>query len=299
MDRSTRLLLIAVQLCFGVFPVLGKEAMTVFAPRAVMIWRLFFTGGVLALIAWRAHGKTFWLSRRDALIVFALSLMGITINQLLFLEGLSRSTATNAGLLMTVIPVATVALGILFGRERLSGRKLLGIALAVAGVAWLFLGRGAELSAATRTGDLLMTANCVSYAGYLVAARSVLTRLPNLVVLGWMFVFGALLAPWFSLDVSWVPSEAGPSQWWALAGILLFPSLLAYVGNIMVLARAGAAVTAAYVMLQPLIAAGLGIGLLGEPAEFALIPTAVGVLAGLWLVSAPRVRAPNPAVSST
>lgn len=293
MDASTRNLLIAVQFCFGVFPVLGKQAMQVFEPRAVLVWRLLVGSAVLAFVAWRMHPRRFWLPRRDLAVVFGLSLLGITVNQLLFLEGLTRSTATNAGLLMTVIPVATVGLGLLFRQERATWRRLLGIALSVGGVAWLFLGRGAELSASTRTGDLLMTANAISYSGYLVAARSVLRRLPQVVVLAWMFVFGALLVPWFSLGVDWAPAEAAPIHWWALAGILLFPTVLAYIGNIVVLARAGAAVTAAYVMLQPFLAAGLGIGLLGEPAEAALIPAALGVLSGLWLVSATPRGAPR------
>ena len=41
MDRQTRVLLVTTQVCFGVFPILGKLALEAFEPRAVLVWRLF------------------------------------------------------------------------------------------------------------------------------------------------------------------------------------------------------------------------------------------------------------------
>lgn len=290
MTPATRNLLVLVQLCFGIFPWLGKIAMHDFAPRAVLVWRLGFGALVLLLLAVHRHGRAALPAPRDLLRLFGLSLLGVTINQVLFLEGLSRSNTVNAGLLMTVIPVATVAFGALLGRERPNGRQLLGIGCSVAGVAWLFSHRGADLGAGTLLGDLLMTANAVSYSAYLVLARPLVLRLPQPVVIAWVFVFGALIAPLLAYDVAWWPESAGAPQWWALGGILLFPTLTAYLVNIVVLGRAGANVTAAYVMLQPLVAASLGILLLGERPDPALLVTAVFVFVGLWLVSGGRGR---------
>jgi drug/metabolite transporter (DMT)-like permease len=290
---QTRSLLIAVQLCFGVFPWLGKIAMQGFEPRAVLVWRLFVGAAVLMGLALFRHGRAVWPGGRDLGALFGLSLLGITINQLFFLEGLSRSTAVNAGLIMTVIPVATVGLGALLGHGRPGTRQLVGIGLSVVGVAWLFLQRGAEIGSDSLLGDALMTINALSYSAYLVFARPLVLRLPQAVVIGWVFVFGALTAPWFSLGSEWVPGSANSAQWMALGGILLFPTVLAYLGNMISLKRAGANLTAAYVMLQPLIAALLGIGLLGERPEPGLAVTAVCVLAGLWFVSTPGRSKPT------
>ena len=137
-----------------------------------------------------------------------------------------------------------------------------------------------------------MTANAVSYAVYLVLAKPVLARLPQLVVVAWLFVFGALIVPWFSLGTDWTPSAADTRHVWALVGILIFPTLLAYLLNTIVLASTHAGTTAVYIMLQPVIAALLGIVVLGERPGGAVVVTAVFVLAGLWLVSGPgRVKA--------
>ncbi|RKY22272.1 MAG: hypothetical protein DRQ55_01710 [Planctomycetota bacterium] len=291
MDRRTRDVLIFVQVCYGLFPWLGKLAMVGFEPRAVLVWRL--AAGTLVLGAaavWR-HGRRALPARADLLHLALLSLLGIVVNQLLFLEGLSRSTAVNAGLLMCIIPVVTVAAALLTKQERPTGRSQLGIVLAVAGVGWMFVGRGAGLSAGTALGDLLLTLNAVSYSLYLVAAKPLLRRLPRLVLGAWIFAIGLMTVPWFCRDVDWVPPDASATQWWALAGVLIFPTVLAYLLNIVVLARVAASTTAAFVMLQPLLASALGIGLLGERPEPSLLITAAAVLSGLWLVSARGVRA--------
>lgn len=290
MDASTRRLLIAVQLCFGVFPMLGKVAMEAFPPRTVLVWRLAVGFFAVGLLAWRRHGRAALPALSDLPALFVLSLLGITLNQLMFLEGLSRSTAVNAGLLMCLIPVVTCAAAVAARQERLTRRRTAGFVCAVSGVAWLFVQRGAALGDETLTGDLLMTLNGISYALYLVLAKPLLARLPQVVVLAWVFFFGLLTAPWFALDVDWLPAAAGPRHWWALAGVLLFPTVLAYIGNIVVLARTTASNTAAYVLLQPVIAAGLGIAVLGERPEPALLFSGLGVGAGLWLVSMPGRR---------
>jgi drug/metabolite transporter (DMT)-like permease len=284
MDRKTRDTLILVQVCYGLFPWLGKEAMLAFEPRAVLIWRLMAGTVVLGAAAVLRHRRAALPGPRDLLALAGLSVLGISVNQLLFLEGLQRSTAVNAGLIMCLIPVVTCAVALGVKQDALTGRRLTGILVTVSGVAWLFFQRGASVGGDTSLGDLLMTVNCISYSLYLVAAKPVLQRLPKLVVIAWMFLFGLLTAAWFSLDVAWVP-EAGVRPWMALAGVLIFPTVLAYLLNTVALARTSASNTAAYVMLQPLLAASLGIGMLGERPEAGLLVTAVAVMVGLWLVS--------------
>jgi drug/metabolite transporter (DMT)-like permease len=222
--------------------------------------------------------------------LFGLALLGVIVNQFLFLEGLSRTTSLNAGLLITVIPIATTAIAVLLGRERATSRRMAGIGLAVLGVASLFLmrlGRRSDSGGSTALGDAFIVVNAISYSFYLVLAKGVLSRLPQLVVVAWLFVFGALVMPWIALDVPWAPPAAHAPQWWALVGILLFPTLLAYLLNTIVLARTHASTTAAYVMLQPFVAMLLGLTLLHEELHWSEVVTGAFVLAGLWLVSVP------------
>ena len=116
--RTEGLLALAVvQLCFGLFPVFGKVAMQVFDPRAVTAWRitagaLVLGGGALALF-----GKRALPSWRDLLVLQIAGTLGISLNQLLYLKGLSLSTATNAGVLVCLIPVFTYAIATIVRRN--------------------------------------------------------------------------------------------------------------------------------------------------------------------------------------
>jgi drug/metabolite transporter (DMT)-like permease len=282
---------VLTQVCFGVFPILGKLALEAFEPRAVLVWRLLTASSVMLALAALRHRRAALPAARDLGSLFVLSVLGVMLNQLLFLEGLHRSTAVNAGLLMTVIPVATLGVAVLLGQERLTLRRQLGLLLSTAGVAWLFLHRGAEVGGRTRVGDLMLTVNALSYSIYLVLAKPVLARLPQLVVVAWVFAFGALIVPWFALDVPWAPAGAGTRHWLALGGVLLFPTLLAYLLNTIVLSRTHASTTAAYILLQPLVSAVLALAWLGERPGPGIGITAVCVVSGLWLVSLPAPAA--------
>lgn len=292
MDRQTRALLVLTQVGFGVFPILGKLALESFTPRAVLVWRVLVASTVMLAIAALRHGRAAFPGPRDLGALLVLSVLGVMVNQYLFLEGLFRSTAVNAGLLVTIIPVATLGVAVLLRQERLTLRRQAGMLLSIAGVAWLFLHRGADVGGGTFVGDVMLTINCLSYSIYLVLAKPVLARLPHLVVIAWVFVFAALVLPWFALDVAWVPPGADARHWLALCGVLLFPTLLAYLLNTIVLARTRASTTAAYILLQPFVSAALALLWLGERPEPEIGPTAICVIAGLWLVSLPGRPAP-------
>ncbi len=60
--------------------------------------------------------------------------LGVARNQILFIFGLQHTTATNAAILMTSLPVFAVAAAAALWRSSASARRrLLGIALSVAG----------------------------------------------------------------------------------------------------------------------------------------------------------------------
>ena len=71
--------------------------------------------------------------------LFLCALLGVVLNQVLFLEGLSRSTAVNAGLLMPLIPVYTFLVAWIARQERFSALRGLGILIAFSGTTYLLL----------------------------------------------------------------------------------------------------------------------------------------------------------------
>ncbi len=229
------------------------------------------------------------LSRGEHAELLGLALLGIVGNQLFFITGLDRSTATNAALISATIPVFTVALAALFRVEAPSRRRLAGVPLALAGALLLMPLRRLDLSDRALGGDLLLVLNCLCYAGFLVAGRRILRRRDALAVAAWIFRYGALPVVALALPdlLRLRPAEVPPGAWAALGGIVVFPTVAAYGLNIWALSRTGPSTAAVFVYLQPLLAAALAAAVLGErPAPQTGI-AALLIFAGLALATWP------------
>lgn len=306
--RQGYLALILVQVFFGLFPVfikLASDGGRGFTPRALAAWRIAVAALVLGGLALRRDGRRTLPRRADLPRLFACGLLGIVFNQVLALEGIVRTNVVDAGLLMTLIPVFTYALAVLVGQELLRGRRAGGIALALAGAVLLALpsGEGAPTasggpSGARVTGNLLIMANCASYAGYLVLARPLLARYSALTVIAWVFVLALPTLPIVAWGVPLLPLEGSRGVWLALAYVLVFPTVLAYLLNTWALARVSASTTAVFIYLQPFIA-GLGAWLaFGEGLRSAAALAALLLFGGIWLVTITPARA-VPAAGET
>lgn len=277
------LALVAAQVCFGIFPLLGKWAFAAFDPRAVASWRIGFGGVVLGTLALARHRRAAWPGWRDLCRLQGCSLLGITINQVLFLEGLERTTSVDAGLMMALIPVFTFAIAAAVRQEHFSVVRASGLVIAFAGSARLIAGSGTPAGGGSVTGNLMIASNALFYSAYLVALRPLSRRWPALVLLGWVYVLGLWSAPLVALGVDLTP-RASWGAWAALAAILVFPTVLGYLLNLYALARLGASTTAVYVFFQPLIAAVAGVVVLGEPLAAGTLLAGTLIFAGVWLV---------------
>ena len=291
--------LAAVQVCFGLFPVAGRLAMDAehgFSPFAVATWRIAVGSLVLFGLAALLHPKKIRPARGDLAKLFGLALLGIVLNQGLFLVGLERSTPMNAGLVICLIPVFSYTVAVLLGRESMNTRRIVGVAVAVAGAVPLFLARGGDLSSEHAVGNGLMAMNALCYAFYLVWSKPLLVRMPPLVLVAWVYVLSLPWLPFFAYGGGLFPSAATSSAWWSLAYIIAFPTIAAYALNSFALARVDASTTAFFVFAQPIITATASFIVLGERPTPALFLAGVGLLCGMALVmSRPTGRAPRPA----
>lgn len=277
--------LFAVQLCFGLFPVFGKWVLESLSPFALAAWRVSFGALAMTGIALALHGRRLWPGWRDLALLALASLLGVSANQLLYLSGLARSSAVEAGLVMCLIPVFTFVLAALAGQERFAPSRGFGIALAFAGALWWIARERPELVRRHALGDGLMVANTLCYAGYLVLTKPIARRQPPLVVMAWVYLFALPVVPLVAAGERFVPAGAPARTWASLAYVLVFPTVVAYLLNVYALARLRASTTAVYVYLQPLVSGAGGALLLGEELTSAVAIAALFVFAGIALVS--------------
>ena len=284
---APHLALFLVQVMFGTWPIFGKIALRALPPTALVAFRV--SGGALCfLIFQRILGRVRIKSRGDYLRLALYSMLGVVLNQFLFVKGLSYTTVINATLLGTTIPVFTLLVCLFLGIDRVSARRIFGIILAAAGVIYLVDPLRAEFSADTTLGNILIVANSLSYGAYIAISKDMLKRYGALTVITWIFIFGTVftlpVGAW-SLAESNAVQTAGAFIWLAVLYIILVPTVGAYYLNAWALARVEPSTVAVYIYLQPLIAFVLAPLLLNEPLSSRTWIAALLIFAGVAIVS--------------
>ena len=294
-EISVHLALLSAQLFFGGFHVVAKAVLGSLEPLALAGIRVAVATPLMVLLAWR-HDR-FLPARRDLPLLLLLGVLGVFANQILFIVGLRYTTAINAAILMPSMPVFAVAAGALLGVERIGSRRLLGIALSVAGALMLVnpLRLSGGVGGQALLGNVLILINCCCYAVFLVLQRPLLRRMPWRTLLAASFVFGGTATFLTSLPaLSRLDAAAVPATtWWGVAYIVVFATVVAYAINTWAVRRSSPSLVAAYGTLQPLVAAVLAASFLGERFGWAEGLGFGLIVAGLWQVSRRRGGPPG------
>jgi drug/metabolite transporter (DMT)-like permease len=295
--RSSELSIFGALFCaqsfLGAFPVIAKMALASIPPLPFALFRV--VGASLALWAVRPLLPQERVDRADLPRLALLALLGVAFNQILYIEGLSLSTAINASVLMTTIPILTLGIAIVAGREGAGGRKLAGCALGLAGALTILDITRFDLRSRLFLGDAMLLTNATAYSTYLVLSRDLLRKYSATTFIRVTFSMGAV--PIFAFAAAPLArmslSRVTPTAWACMAAVILFPSVLGYVLNAWALARTHASRVALFVTMQPFVATSLAVVWLAEEPSARTAVAAALIFAGL-LVSRPPLprRAP-------
>jgi drug/metabolite transporter (DMT)-like permease len=223
------------------------------------------------------------------------ALVGITLNQIFFIGGIGRTSAAHAALIIALGPVIVLILSCAMRLEALTMLKSIGAAVAFAGVVVLTTGKTQPGASVTLWGDFIVFLGTAVFAYYTILLKKVAARYDALSLNTVLFVFGAVFMLPFSarefLAVRWSaqPAEA----WWGIAFLVTCGSVLAYLIFAFALTELTATRVAAFNYLQPVIAAALGVWLLGETLTARVIVGGAFILAGVYLTEREGAEAPD------
>jgi drug/metabolite transporter (DMT)-like permease len=281
------LMLLAGQICFAALPVAGRLALADIPPGAIPLVRTVGGALVFSTIAWRRG--VLRIERRDAPFLVLCALLGNVLNQELFIHGLARTTATNAVVISSTIPVFTALAVIVLGHEPVRLRRMLGIAVAFGGVAVLVGAEDLSMSSAHSLGSVMILINALSYGTYLAIVRPLAARYDPIALLAFMFLAGIpMVAP---IGIHAFAADAHPltgSDCAFFAFLIAVPTVCAYSFVQMGLRRAESSLVAVYAYLQPVIAATGAVLVLDEPVGIRLVICGGVVLAGVWFAARGR-----------
>src|SRR5688572_7008082 len=161
--------LLFMALIWGINFSVIKYGTTILPPLGYNAFRTILAALSLTIIAviWGGPAP----ARRDLLGLLALGALGNGVYQTLFIEGLSRTRAGEAALVVGASPALMALFARLRGIERVDRRRAIGIALSIFGVGLVVLGRaaaGAGAGGGSLFGDLLVLVGAVCWAIYTV-----------------------------------------------------------------------------------------------------------------------------------
>lgn len=225
--------------------------------------------------------------RMDLAAMMGLGLLGIVAGQILQAVGVARTAASVATMLSATSPVFIALFAAVFLGQRVRGRHLAGMAVAMGGVATV-VWDGEALAGASMLGNALVLCSTASIAAYYVLATGLIGRYGVITVGGWSCLFGTLFLV--------------PAAWWEMRDHAVTP----HVASVLIVLYLGALVTVAglYVWLtmlrlvpariaastqslQPIFGIGGATLLVGEELTARFVVGAGLVLAGIAVTVLP------------
>jgi len=297
----TDLELLAAVLFWGFNMSVVKVGLREVEPLAYNLAR--FVGASIVLLALaRQREGSIAIDRRDLRRVVLLGLVGHTLYQICFIEGLARTSASSASLLFASTPLVVAILSRLAGHERVPWTTVLGALLGFTGV-WLIVTGGAGGSAvspaaiepagpavaasssAAVLGNGLIFLAVICWSTYTVLARPLLERYSPLRVTATTLAIGTLfLVPPALPDVLRQDWRAVSGLAWAgLIYSLVFALVVSYVIWYRSVKQVGNVRTAIYSNLVPLVGTLFGVWLLDERLSTGIGAGAACIVTGIIL----------------
>jgi drug/metabolite transporter (DMT)-like permease len=262
----------------------GKIALREFSPLLLAGLRIGFAGMMILPVYLLKRRTEPRASGSGTVRLLLLGLFGVTLNQLFFIVGLSRTSVAHSALIIGLGPMLVLFLACLRGLERMTARKATGMAIALVGVGVLKAFDPAP-ARATWLGDFFIFLAALFFALFTVIGKEATSQYSSVTVNTVAYVAGGVaLLPvtlWEAGRHSLAHVSAG--AWLSVIYMALFPSVIAYLIYYYALAHLAASRVSAFSYLQPVFASAMGVAILGERLGAPVIAGGLVILSGVYL----------------
>jgi len=227
------------------------------------------------------------IAKCDRMKIFVASVLMITLNQGLYIIGISFTTPIDSAVMSTLTPVFTMVCAAIFLKFPITWMKATGVALGLIGALMMVVGGGAGNSVATNPalGDSMCLVAQLCAALYYVLFRDLIERYSPFTLMKWMFVcssmtFGLVMLPEVvSIDFS----AFDMGVWMSIAYIIIFATFISYLLIPFSQRLLKPTAVSMYTYFQPVtsgvLAAAMGLAVFGPLKVFATVMIFAGVFA--------------------
>ena len=247
--------LFVVALIYAVTFIIARKVMNVYIhPFGFILMRVSISA-LLYLLIHSLFVKEKIIDKKDHLKFIICSVFGVGANMLLFFKGLANTVPINGSVLMTCTPIFVVIVAAIYGTEKLTWSKLVGVLIATTGATLLIAGPDLKFSSETAAGDIMVTINAIIYSFYLVYSRPLMSKYNPITVSKWTFLYGSLFVlPFGFMEISEVKWGEIPDQiWFYIAFIIIASSFVTYLLNAWSLRHGSSSLVGSYIYMQPVL----------------------------------------------
>lgn len=207
-SHSIYALLLLSTVLWGGQPTVLKGLIQEMSPVLIPVYRYVIIGGILFAILLIRDRAIPIPTKKQAYILAAMGLSGITLNNTLQFTGLQYSTAINCSIVSSTTPALTAVLAAVFLRERMNVIQWLGITISLCGVIFLVTRGSLDIirTLSFNYGDLLFFASQISWAVYTVLSLKIVFDLSPMATTAWAGLAGAVMtgiyALWTGIDMT-------------------------------------------------------------------------------------------------
>ncbi|MDL2214857.1 DMT family transporter, partial [Dysgonomonas sp. OttesenSCG-928-M03] len=271
------------------------------SPYGLTIARMLFASVAFWTTSFFTAKET--VARRDHFTLFLGGILGITLNQGLFIFGLSNTSPVDASIITTSTPLFAMIMAFLILKEPITSKKVLGVLIGGFGAIFLVYSthHGDLTNDPSMKGNIAVVCSSLSYATYLVISRPLTAKYSSITMMKWMFLYSTIiLLPFFHKDLIEAPlfyqSEVQPYMF--IGYTLLFATFIPYMLIPVAQKKIRPTTISMYNNLQPLIASFIAIFLGQDSFSFEKAIAGILILAGVYLVTVSKSKADEDAESN-
>src|SRR5574344_1722519 len=216
------------------------------------------------------------------------AILGLILNQCLFMVGLQLTSPANASIETTATPIITLILSFLIIKEPVSWKKLFGICVGCLGAIILITTsvKSNNGKVGNIWGDLIVISSQTFYALFLILFTNFTKKYSVFTANKWLFLWGTVLIwPFTFWHVFHTDFMAITTTAWLETGfVIIFGTFLGYLIIIKALKTLSPTIVSIYNYVQPIVAVVvsilMGIGIFKWSQGLAILL----VFSGVWLI---------------
>ena len=234
------------------------------------------------------------VEKKDLIVIMLGGLTGFVISQTLTAWSLNYTSPVYYSLIATLVPIGTMLLAALFLNEKITGIKLLGVCLGIAGAALLVLVKWqTEAGSNDLLGIFFALMSLLTWVIYLIITGKVSAKYSAVTQMKWTFLVSTIAV----LPFAW--NEFGQTKLFSggygfseglmgiggMAFIVIFATVMGYFMIPYAMKYLRATTVSIYTNLQPIVASLIAIAIEQDILTWDKPVAAVLVLVGAYLVT--------------